>query len=90
MKQKQNSTKPSQTEAEKKQVKRDNFKRVCPPRMDKAIRAIGLVGDCTLPTYLYSDKDAQSVCEALQVAVDVVKSRFAGEPGKSGGFVLPS
>ena len=87
-KQKGNS-KPELTEAQKKQVKVDNFARVCPPRMNKALKAIGLVGDCTLPTYTYSVAQYEYVVAKLQAAVDDVKARYEGKTSESGGFVLP-
>jgi len=84
-----NSTKPELTEAQKKQVKRDNFLRVLPPRMNKALKAIRMVGDCTNPTYSYTNDEAKIIVTELTGAVDSVKARFAGEPGKAGGFELP-
>lgn len=87
---KKGSTKPALTDAQKLQVRRDNFLRVLPPRMDKALKAIRMVGDCTLPTYSYDSKQSKSIVDGLQAAVDGVASRFSGEPGKSGGFQLPS
>jgi len=86
---KQNSNKPELTEAQKKQIKVDNFARVLPPRMDKASKAIRMVGDCTLPTYSYNEEQAKFVIAQLQKAVDEVAARFSGEQGKAGGFVLP-
>lgn len=86
---KNSSTKPELTEAQKMQVKRDSFSRVVVPRVDKAIKSIRLVGDCTSINYIYTDVQAAVIVEMLQAAVDDVKSRFAGESGKSGGFVLP-
>jgi len=90
MAKKNGTNKPPLTEAQKKQVKRDNFTRVLPPRMDKALKAIRMVGDCTLPSYSYTTEQAQAVIKELQKAVDVVSQRFAGVPGKSGGFTLPA
>jgi len=83
-----NSTTPL-TEAQKKQAKVDNFARVLPPRMDKAIKAIRMVGDCTNPTYSYTEEQAVAVTKELKAAVDNVTKRFAGEAGKTGGFELP-
>jgi len=90
MKTKGNSNKPELTEAQKKQVKVDNFARVLPKRMDKALKAIRMVGDCTNPSYLHDAVQAKTIVDGLQAAVDNVKKRFAGEAGKAGGFVLPS
>jgi len=87
-KQKGNS-KPELTDVQKKQVKIDNFLRVLPKRMDKAKKAIRMVGDCTLPSYTYSVGQAEAVVNELQKAVGEVKARYEGKEGKSGGFVLP-
>lgn len=86
---KRNSTTPPLTDAQKLQVKRGNFSRVLPPRMDKALKAIRMVGDCTLPTYFYTPEQAKAITEKLLDAVQAVKERFAGVQGKSGGFTLP-
>lgn len=90
MAKKQDSNKPVLTEAQKKQVKVDNFARVLPPRMDKALKAIRMVGDCTLPSYLYTTEQSQAVVDKLFAAVNEVKERFSGVQGKSTGFKLPS
>lgn len=89
MSKKPNSNKPELSDAQKLQVKRDNFARVLPKRMDKALKAIRMVGDCTNPTYLYTEKQSTAIVAKLQAAVDDVTARFAGEQGKSGGFELP-
>ena len=87
---KRNSNTPALTDAQKLQVKRDNFARVLPRRMDKALKAIRMVGDCTLPSYLYTPEQAKAVTHKLLEAANEVHQRFAGEKGKSGGFELPS
>ncbi len=89
MAKKKDNSKPELTDVQKKQVKVDNFTRICPPRIDKAVKAIKMVGDCTNPTYSYSTVQGDSVLQALYGAVDEVKARFEGLQGKSGGFVLP-
>lgn len=87
---KSNSSKPPLTEAQKKQERRENFIRVLPPRMDKATKALRMVGDCTNPTYLYTSEQADAIVKELQEAVDTIKARFAGKPGKGSGFALPT
>ena len=89
MAKKNGSTKPALTEAQKKQAKVENFARVLPPRMDKAVKAIRMVGDCTNPTYSYNEEQSKFVVGVLRKAVEDVEKRFAGEPGKAGGFELP-
>ncbi len=86
---KKTTTKPPLTDEEKKELKRGNFLRVLPRRMDKALKAIRMVGDCTLPTYLYTETQAQAIMNKLTSAVHEVRDRFAGVQGKSGGFKLP-
>lgn len=84
-----NSTKPPLTEAQKQQKKRDNFTRVATPRINKALKAIGLVGDCTSSNYSFTEEQATAIMLELHRALDAVSARFKGEPGKSGGFTLP-
>lgn len=86
---KRNSNKPSKTDAEKAQIKVDNFARICPPRVDKALKSIRMVGDCTLPSYSYTKEQGAAIVGVLQKAVNIVAERFAGKAGKSGGFQLP-
>ncbi|KKM22945.1 hypothetical protein LCGC14_1620120 [marine sediment metagenome] len=89
MAKKNGSTKPVLTDAQKKQVKMDNFARVCTSRMDKALKAIRMVGDCSNPTYLHTDEQGNVCINALRTAVEDVENRFAGIAGKAGGFALP-
>ena len=89
MAKKGNSNKPELTEAQKLQVKKANFARVLPSRMDKALKAIRMVGDCTNPSYSYTKEDAKAVTDKLLEAVTEVEKRFSGVQGKSGGFELP-
>ena len=86
---KNSSTRTPLTEAQKLQKRKENFARVLPPRMDKALKAIRMVGDCTNPTYSYTTEQAEAVMHTLQTAVTAVMERFTGKPGKSGGFSLP-
>ena len=87
-KQRANNKQPL-TEAQKLQVKKDNFMRVLPPRMNKALKAIRMVGDCTLASYSYTPDQAKIIVENLHLAVNQVKDKFEGIQGKSGGFTLP-
>lgn len=85
-----NTNAPALSDAQKKQVRRDNFARVLPKRMDKALKAIRMVGDCTNPTYAHTDEQGNAIVNKLRAAVDEVEARFGGVQGKSGGFQLPS
>ena len=85
---KQTNRKPL-TDEEKKQVKKANFHRVLPQRMDKALKAIGHVGDCASPNYLYTTDEAAYLVSQLREAVQLVEGRFSGVPGKSAIFKFP-
>lgn len=87
---KRNNSTPALTDAQKQRKKEDNFARVLPKRMDKALKALRMVGDCTLPSYSYTPEQAKAVTDKLYAAVSEVKERFSGVQGKSGGFKLPS
>lgn len=84
-----NTQAPALTDAQKKQIKCDNFARVLPPRMDKALKAIRMVGDCTLPSYVYTPEQAKAIVNKLIKAVAEVGDRFSGVEGKTAGFKLP-
>lgn len=79
----------SRPEAEIKAEKKANFTRVCKPRVNKALKAIGLVGLCTSSNYIYSKEQAAAVVLALETSVKEVKARFSGEAAAAGGFELP-
>ncbi len=76
--------------AEIKAEKQANFKRICPKRVNKALKAIGIVGDCSSDNYIYSEPESRAVVLALETAIADVKSRFAGETKTKHGFKLPA
>jgi len=86
---KQNDNRVPLTDEEKKQVKRDNFARVLPVRMDKATKAIRQVGECSSVNYLYTKEYAKYIVAQLRAAVDSVEKRYSGEAGKTTTFQLP-
>jgi len=75
--------------AEIKADKIKAFKRVCEPRVNKAVKSIGLVGLCASQNYIYTETEARAITLALQTAVDGVAARFGGEQEAVSGFTLP-
>lgn len=86
---KKNNTRKALTDDEKRQAKIDNFKRLLPVRMDKANKAIRMVGDCSSSNYTYTVKDAECIVADLRASVDNVQKRFSGEASKTTEFQLP-
>ena len=84
------SNKPGRSAAEIKAEKNESFRRVCTPRVNKAIKAISLVGLCASPTYENTEAEGKAVVLALQTAVDNVAARFSGEKKATAGFTLPA
>ena len=81
------------TDAEKakKDVERNAaFVRVVTPRINKALKAIRLVGSCAGPSYIYTREQRDAVGKALQVEVMSCIERFAGTKKEAASFVLPS
>lgn len=75
-------------QAEKLQAKRDAFMRVVTPRVNKACKAIRLVGNCAAANYIYSPEQAAAITAALQRSVDGVVSVYAKKADKQEQFSL--
>jgi hypothetical protein len=69
--------------------KKEKFLQVCTPRVDKAVKAINLVGLCAAPTYEYTDKQVEAVVAALINAVSTVQERFSARSASVSGFKMP-
>lgn len=89
MAKKKNSTKPSMTEAQKLQAKKDAFTRVVPQRVNNAIKAIRLVKQCASANYVSSDEQKRAVYTAIQNEVKELVEAFQGNIKAAGGFTLP-
>lgn len=67
----------------------ERFKVVANRRVNVAIGAIQSIGSVTGPTYKYTDVQGTAVLEALQTAVDNLKTRLNSRSKvKEGGFSL--
>jgi hypothetical protein len=82
------TAKPTTSE-ERQLVKAATFARVLPHRMNKALKAIKLVGQCSSPNYYFTETQSAKVVEALQVAVRQVQDSFSKSVKKNPSFVLP-
>lgn len=72
----------------KSETKREKFKRVVTPRVNKAIKVIGLVGNQAGAAYEYTDDDVTYIIEALHDAVEIVENKYRGKGSADAGFKL--
>lgn len=70
----------------KEETKAQRFRRVISPRVNKAIKAISLVGSVKGSTYEYDEKQIAQISTALTDAVDKAMSSLEGKGDSAGGF----
>lgn len=58
--------------------KHEKFKRVCTPRLRKALKAIKQVGACSSKDYAYNNEQREKIGKALSDAVGVVIKQYSG------------
>ena len=58
------------------QDKRSDFKRLLIPRLEKAIKAIKVIGNLSTGQYAYTESEAEKVIQALRLATDQVEGKF--------------
>ena len=58
------------------QDKRADFKRLLIPRLDKAIKAIKVIGNLSASQYAFTEGEAEKVIQALRLAIDQVEGKF--------------
>ena len=58
--------------------KHAKFKRVCTPRLRKALKAIKQVGNCSTKQYAYTNDQILILMNALSTAVAKVEKQFTG------------
>jgi len=76
------------TRTERVETKSEKFKRVVIPRVNKALKAIELVGNQSGSAYAYTEKDVDVIITALHDAVRAVDSRYKGKGKADAGFRL--
>lgn len=78
------------TAAAKTETPAECFHRLAQGRTNKAVKAIGLIGQLTGSAYESTDVQQRAIVTALQAAVDFVKDTFEGKVKASDKFRLPS
>ena len=58
------------------QDKRADFTRLLIPRLDKAIKAIKVIGNLSASQYAFTEGEAEKVIQALRLATDQVEGKF--------------
>ena len=58
------------------QDKRADFKRLLIPRLEKAIKAIKVIGNLSASQYAFTEGEAEKVIQALRLATDQVEGKF--------------
>lgn len=61
-------------------IKRDNFVRLAEPRVNKALKAIQVIGNlANKSNYDYTEEDIKAIVAALNQALSEMKSRFKND-----------
>jgi len=68
--------------------KHAKFKRVVTPRMNKALKAIGLVGNQAGAAYAPAKEDVAHIITTLHEAVDKVEKMYTAKGSAKGSFTL--
>ena len=66
----------------------ERFIRVVTPRVNKAVKAIDVIGFCTGSSYEYSTEQTKQIHDVLADALGRLGKKFAGVAGADGGFTL--
>jgi len=70
------------------ETKAERFKRVVTPRVNKAIKALRLVGNQSGSTYEYTPKQIENIGLALHKEVDTMIKQYASAGKADAGFTL--
>lgn len=62
----------------KDESKHNKFKRVCTPRLRKALKAIKQVGACSSKQYAYTNEQVTKIVTSLAKAVSTVEKQYTG------------
>lgn len=76
------------TEVQANVDKHLKFMRIVQPRVNRAIRAIDLIGNCAVASYSYSAKEVDAIQDALLNAVASMQKRFQEKGKQDAGFTL--
>lgn len=80
------SSSPKKGSRSKAEAKRQRFRALAEARTNKAIEAIGRIGNLSnRQIYEYEESEVRKVIRALKDAVSLVEARFASPRGRAGG-----
>lgn len=68
------------------ETKKVKFKRLCQPRVNKAIKAIELIGNCAGAGYEYTPDDVALIIATLAKTLEQLSATFASKGVDTGGF----
>lgn len=74
------------------ETKAERFERMAPPRVDKVINALRLLGNLSnRSNYSYTDEQVKEMFRAIDSALRETESKFkTGTKARSGGFAFKS
>lgn len=81
-------SKETSSKVPKNETPEARFKRVVTPRVNRAVKNIGFVGNCAGSGYKYSKEQADKIVSTLRKAVDTVAAKFAGKKETQQEFTL--
>ncbi len=64
------------------------FKRVCTPRLRKALKAISLIGNCSTKDYAYNKEQTDKIINSLTDAVGSLEKQFSGTAAEATAIEL--
>jgi len=62
------------------------FLRIVEPRVNRAIRALELVGNCSVKSYAYTPEEIEQIHSTLRGAIETAMTRFYNKGGTTKGF----
>ena len=76
----------SESAMRKSESKSARFIRVVTPRVNKAVKAINVIGFCAASSYEHTPEQLEAIIKVLTTAIGDLGKRYAGEQGGQGGF----
>lgn len=70
------------------EAKSVRFARVVTPRVNKAVKAIKVIGYCAGSSYEYTPKQVEEITQALLAAIKNVNDSFAKKASEQFDFIL--
>ena len=70
------------------ETKQQRFTRVVVPRVNKAVKAIGVIGFCCGSTYEHTPEQTQQILKVLDAAFQSLSKKLSGQADSGGSFSL--